>query len=86
MTRLNPKTPSSGMILGGKWLRVETMAAAAPSFVFQPHCDLQEIMGISVLIDVSIIKFGSGRGRQQMTSSGGDSSSFICSSFPAWCH
>ena len=40
------------------------MAAAAPSFVFQPHCDLQEIMGISVLIDVSIIKFGSGR---QMT-------------------
>ena len=42
-------------------------AAAAPSFVFQPHCDLQEIMRISVLIDVSIIKFGSGRGRQQMT-------------------
>ena len=41
------------------------MAAAAPSFVFQPHCDLQEIMGISVLIDVSIIKFGSGR--RQMT-------------------
>ena len=39
------------------------MAAAAPSFVFQPHCDLQEIMGISVLIDVSIIKFGSGRRR-----------------------